>query len=643
MWVVPTRLSRTLWPSERAIARPPEQLTVSDWADRYRILPADSPVPGRWSTATAPHLRGIMDSYGDRRCRSMVLMGGTQWGKTETLINCCLYTIDQDPAPVLFVMPNEDEAVSFGHRRLKPAIDCSPRVRAHRTPWKKDWRGEEIALNGMVLYFGWAQSPTRLAARSIARLFMDEVDKYPAFAGREADPISLATERLRWWRDGKRVLSSTPLRADGYIFPLFEAGDRRHYHVPCPHCGKFQALAFSLETVKFPPGERDPERVAGLRLARYVCACCGREIDDREEVKGRMLAAGVWCPADGRVDAGGRVRANLEAASRSWHMNALYSPVLTFSDVAAEFLRSRDDPRKLMNFTNSWLGLPWIEQAEELTTDKIRARVVATPRGRAPRGTVVLVAGVDVQKHSMFWTVRAWGTGERSRTIDSGVVDKWDALGRVLLGRTFADEDGAAHEVRLACVDTGYRTDEVYSFCAQVPERLRPIKGADSLISPLRTTRIERDFEGRPGGLVLWSIDVGYFKDKLLRQMRTPLGAAGAWTLHDDPTEEYVRHACSEHKVLERSRRTHAVREVWAPRPGGGPNHLWDAEVYAQAAGEMLGVYALRDDGAAPPPVHEQQVYDEARRWRTDRDREREGFLRRRGAKRGGFVRRRGE
>lgn len=42
--------------------RPPPPLTVSQWADKYRVLSAESSAePGRWHTEKAPYQRAIMD------------------------------------------------------------------------------------------------------------------------------------------------------------------------------------------------------------------------------------------------------------------------------------------------------------------------------------------------------------------------------------------------------------------------------------------------------------------------------------------------------------------------------------------------------------------------------------------------------
>lgn len=67
--------------------RPPPPLTVSQWADKYRVLSAESSAePGRWHTEKAPYQRAIMDAIGDPHVRSVVVMSAAQIGKTDAFI-----------------------------------------------------------------------------------------------------------------------------------------------------------------------------------------------------------------------------------------------------------------------------------------------------------------------------------------------------------------------------------------------------------------------------------------------------------------------------------------------------------------------------------------------------------------------------
>ena len=58
-----------------AVLKPPPALTLSEWADRYRVLSAESSAePGRWHTDKAPYQREIMDAIGDPHIRKVVIM-----------------------------------------------------------------------------------------------------------------------------------------------------------------------------------------------------------------------------------------------------------------------------------------------------------------------------------------------------------------------------------------------------------------------------------------------------------------------------------------------------------------------------------------------------------------------------------------
>ena len=75
-----------------ALLKPPPGLTLSQWADTYRMLSAEnSAAPGRWHTENAPYQREIMDAIGDPRVRKVVIMTAAQIGKTAMLMNVLGY------------------------------------------------------------------------------------------------------------------------------------------------------------------------------------------------------------------------------------------------------------------------------------------------------------------------------------------------------------------------------------------------------------------------------------------------------------------------------------------------------------------------------------------------------------------------
>lgn len=77
---------------------PPDDLTVTQWAEAKRRLSAESAAePGPWRTERTPYLREPMDAFTDPKVRHIVMVAASQVGKSEFLNNCIGYIIDEDP------------------------------------------------------------------------------------------------------------------------------------------------------------------------------------------------------------------------------------------------------------------------------------------------------------------------------------------------------------------------------------------------------------------------------------------------------------------------------------------------------------------------------------------------------------------
>ena len=80
--------------------KPPEQMTVSEWADKYRRLsPENSAEAGPWRTSRTPYLKEIMDAFTDPKVHRIAVAASSQVGKTEMEMNMISYMIDIDPGP----------------------------------------------------------------------------------------------------------------------------------------------------------------------------------------------------------------------------------------------------------------------------------------------------------------------------------------------------------------------------------------------------------------------------------------------------------------------------------------------------------------------------------------------------------------
>ena len=110
---------------------PPPELTVSEWAELHRRLPASSPSKGaRWSNSTAPYLTELQDAACDPEVRKLVVMGCSQSGKSEALHNALGFWMQHDPSNLLWVMPSFEDARRRSRGALADMIRSTPSLRA---------------------------------------------------------------------------------------------------------------------------------------------------------------------------------------------------------------------------------------------------------------------------------------------------------------------------------------------------------------------------------------------------------------------------------------------------------------------------------------------------------------------------------
>lgn len=615
----------TLSPAMLDALRWPERATVSEWADRHRVLDQQtSAEPGPWRTDRVPYVREWHDSAQVPWVRQVTIQKSTQVGGTEAMLNVLAYAIEAEPGPITWVMPSREDAEAFGENRVMPMVRACLALRRQLTGQRWDAKRRRVRFRRCTLHLRTARVPSELASVACRWLFGDEVNKWPTWTQREAGPWELALERTRTFWNYKAFMTSTPTVAGGLISREFEKGDRRRYHVPCPHCGTFQVLRWSQ--VRWPKEIETEERMRAARTAWYECEACHRAIDDRE--KAAALARGFWCPeaVDWREHLrDGQVRLPDDRnPHRSYHLWAGYSPWVAWWEMAAKFLRSRDDPAQLQNFVNSWLGEPWEEKVEEPKVELLRECVTAYSRGTVPEGVLVLTAGADVQKHSVPFVVRGWGLDRESWLLDHGRAESLDALGDLLFRRDWTGGDDRRRHlvVRLLMIDARYRTPEVVDFARRWGAVVKMSFGVEREDPrPFSVQQLDRHpATGAPlQGVQVWHVNTPMFKDQLAHAIRRGgEPGPGAFHLYQDVDEQYLLEVTAEHKVLVRT--GNRERERWQLKAGRRQNHYLDAEALAFAAAQLLRVETMRADLATAQARHQQRQQQQQQRRRGDGD-----------------------
>lgn len=106
---------------------PPEDITVSEWAEKYRQLDAKTTArPGPWRNSSTPYLRGLMDEFNNYETEEIIFVKPTQVGGTEAILNMIGYVINEDPSPAMVVYPTDELAKSISKNRIEPMILNSP-------------------------------------------------------------------------------------------------------------------------------------------------------------------------------------------------------------------------------------------------------------------------------------------------------------------------------------------------------------------------------------------------------------------------------------------------------------------------------------------------------------------------------------
>ena len=579
--------------------RPPEKLTVSQWAERYRVLGESSNFKGRWNNTVTPYLVGIMDAFQDPYIQEINFCKSTQVGGTEAMLNMLGWCITESPATAMIVYPSDDLAKTVSKSRIRPFLEKTQAIAERYRP--KASKELELRLDGMTIYLRGSNSPSKLASIPVKYLFFDETDKMEGATKKEASPYSLARERTRTYANSKKIVTiSTPTLKTNYTWTIHEnADEQRRFFVPCPHCGK--EILFVFSQLKF---DKDEKKEMGVReraaTAVYICPECGGKITDKDKYS--MLQKGQW-KAENKKCAG-------RAKSVSFWLNALYSRFLTWADIAEEFLASKDDPERLQNFVNSWLAEPWEDTRLKTSSELVLECQTDTEEFIVPDWAELLTGGIDVQENCVYWTIRAWGTSMTSQNICHGQAIGLEEA-EDIMNLTYRTADGSGLLVSLALIDSGDQTEMVYDFCARNSEWALPAKGSAAMGSHFRISKINRA-DSKAYGMNLVLIDVGKYKDAIAARMQRKSGK-GAWMVHKDCDMEYANQVTAEHKVTER--RAGKKRVIWTLKTSHAANHYLDTEVYAFAAADIMGVRQMFLREMEPKEETQKEKTEEESGW----------------------------
>ena len=457
--------------------KPPDDLTVTEWAEKNRRLSAESSAePGPWRTERTPYLREPMNAWTDPKIRHIVMVAASQVGKSEFLNNCIGYVIDQDPGSILFVHPTTIDAKEYSKLRIAPMIRDCPTLRKKVSDPKSRDSGNTILQKtypGGILTMCGSTEAHALASKPIRYVLGDERDRWALSAGNEGDPWDLAMARQTTFYNAKSGEVSTPtVKNASAIEAAYATGTMERWKSRCPHCGEYHEIQWA--DIRF---EHDEIIVAGkktykVRSVCYACPGCGC-ISTEAEMK---RAPARW-EADNP--------AAYEQGTRSFWLNAFVSQWASWESIILKYLNAIGSTRKMQVVYNTCFGELWEDRGDLEDEDSLMARREEYP-AELPEGVLVLTAGVDTQDDRMEYEIVGHGHFGETWGIEKGIImgrpdddAVWVQLDELVFDRVLRFENGVGLKMSMSFVDEGgHFTQEVRMQCrARLGKKVFCIKG----------------------------------------------------------------------------------------------------------------------------------------------------------------------
>lgn len=599
--------------------KPRPILTVTQWADKYRILPRKtSSEAGKWRTERTPYLKEIMDelSY-TSSSEKVVLKKGTQVGGTECGINWVGYTIDYDPCTMMVVWPSLPDVKKNSKLRITPLIDDTPEIKKkvgsgnkrdeQNTAMFKEFDDGSLILTG-------ANSASGLRSVPSKKQLLDELDAYPDDVEGEGDPVGLVEKRSSTFSDKKMFLVSTPVeKHKSKIHKEWLLSDQRWYYVPCPHCGEMQILGhedssnplsvFNYLSYETEEAIVEDEKIQVVTYAAMFCKHCGEEIQEHHK---------TWMmdPANGAK----WIAHNPKSETPGFFLSGVYSPLgwHSWKKLCQNYVKYLNSEKEedLKTFINTDLGEVYESKGTRPAEDVLFQRREHYEIGIVPRGPIFLTCAVDVQDDRLEAEVVGWARKAERWSIERKVIvgspedeETWDEL-EEYLSQTFHHVDGYEMGLTKVVIDSGYKAQIVYDFCNRFdPRRVMPIKGRAELVQMVaspKAVQIKENGKKIRSGVKLWTIGTNIIKAGLYGDLQKEPpeeidGDYPAGFIHFPMYErEYFLQLTAEEKHLVKDKKGYKKVE-W--RKKRERNETLDLHVYNRAAASIAGIDRLKETG----------------------------------------------
>lgn len=613
----------------------------SEWAEQNRVMTsAESKFRGPFSYDVTPYTREIVDCMApDHPARVVAVMKGAQLGFSVGILEAAIgWIIAENPGNILFLTGHADlteEAInkidmmidSCGIRHLiKPTAQRSRRAKTGDTNTKKEFAGGSLVS-------GSANNHKLLRQRSVRNIFIDDFDAAKTDSKEAGSTRKMIMQRAAAYYDEMKVyFISTPEVRPSNIEEVYLLGDQRKYHIPCPCCGEFINLEWSV------PIEDNPKDMGGITWrvddmdklisgsVGYICQKCGGFFDDSKKTDWNLQ--GKWIPTAEPFTEG----------HYSYLLSALYAPhgMFDWEHYVNDYIEA-NPPGKRRNeklhqtFVNLCLGEPYEPAGENLDATELQKNIRRYEVGVIPErlseadgnGKIVMITmGVDLNGKEddarLDYEIIGWSESGSSYSIDHGSIGTfvpregnknpdrerwtyrhgsamsvWPELEKILL-QTFEVDTGRKMKIFITGLDVGYQTAHAYQFMENTNGNVVGMKGkddgkfvrADLDSASFKMSRERNDLVLVESNLVkdrlaekiglTWNPRVSEVQPKGFMNFPTPSNGKYLYT-------NFFSHFEAEKKVLDRD-----GKYRWLKKNDVVQNHLWDCRLYGSVVRDVL-------------------------------------------------------
>lgn len=577
-------LNRAILPAIRAMT-PPDDLTVSQWAEKKRILSSEaSAESGKWRNDRTPYLREPMDAFTDPKITHIIMVAASQVGKSEFLNNAIGYIIDEDPGSILFIHPTTIDAKEYSKLRIAPMIrDCPSLKDKVRNPKSRD-SGNTILQKtypGGILTMCGSTEAHALASKPIRYVFGDERDRWATSAGSEGDPWGLAMARQTTFYNAKAVEVSTPtIKNASAIESAYYTGTMERWKTQCPHCGGYHEIQW--KDIRYDCEEKavGQNKTILIKSIYYFCPECGCASTEAE-MKRQPARWEAENPSA------------YENGTRSFWLNAFVSSWASWESIVRKFISAQGDTRKMQVVYNTCFGQVWENRGDMQDEDTLLTRR-ENYEAELPDGVLALTCGVDTQDDRLEYEVVGHGHFGETWGIQKGILmgrpddpETWQRLDDVI-NHVYRFADGIGLTICMTFVDEGgHFTQDVRLQCrARIGKKVFCIKGRGGpdipYTSPPKTQKII--IGGKAVG-TCWQYQIGVDSGKQIIMDNLRVETPGPHYCHfprrDDYGATYFNGLLSERYVFKNNRKN---GWGWEKIPGHERNEPLDCRNYAMAA-----------------------------------------------------------